>query len=245
MAPIRANSVLPARREVFAVPTADGQTLVGEVALPLHAKPAATVLCLHPLSTHGGSTDSHIFRKAAWRLPALADLAVVRFNFRGVASTLGKSSGDFDEGEGEGLDLDAVLSEIGGRGLPDPWLLAWSFGTDVALRHGNRDPVLGALLLAPTLRWSSDTDLMDWGLGARPMTVLVPEFDDFLPPAQARPRFDAVPQAEFVAVEGGRHLFVGERYVKIVLDRVVARVLPDAGPLPSEWDGPMETWSPL
>ena len=29
-----------------------------------------TLVMLHPLPTHGGMMDSHIFRKAAWRLPA-------------------------------------------------------------------------------------------------------------------------------------------------------------------------------
>ena len=34
--------------------------------------------------THGGMMDSHVFRKAAFRLPALAGLAVLRFNTRGT-----------------------------------------------------------------------------------------------------------------------------------------------------------------
>ena len=40
--------------------------------------PVATLVCLHPLPTHGGMMDSHLYRKAAWRLPALADMAVLR-----------------------------------------------------------------------------------------------------------------------------------------------------------------------
>ena len=90
---IRASTVLPARREEFTLRTADGLTLVGEVARPQNKDPVATLLCLHPLPTHGGMMDSHLFRKASYRLPALADLAVVRFNTRGLTTT--PTSGSF------------------------------------------------------------------------------------------------------------------------------------------------------
>lgn len=245
MARITANSVLPARREAFVVETADGERIAGEVALPDQVQPIATVVCLHPLSTHGGSTDSHLFRKASWRLPALAGLAVVRFNFRGVSSTVGTSSGTFDAAGAEGLDLAAVLGRITSSGLPDPWLLGWSFGTDVVLKQGARPPVVGAILLAPTLRWSTDADLDRWARFGQPLSALVPEHDDFLQPEQAYPRFARIPQAEVIAVPEGRHLFIGERYVKIVLDHVVRQIAPAFAPLPTEWEGPMETWSAL
>ena len=72
-----------------------------------------------------------------------------------------------------------------------------------------------------------------------------PEFDDFLQPPQARLRFARIPQADIIEVPDGRHLFIGERYVRIVLDHVVGRIAPAYSPLPSEWDGPMQTWSVL
>ena len=49
--------------------------------------------------------DSHVLRKAAYRLPALADLAVLRFNTRGTSSERGRSDGAFGEGETERHDL--------------------------------------------------------------------------------------------------------------------------------------------
>lgn len=245
MPPIRANSILPARREPLQLLTADGRALAGEIAVPESGDPVATVVCLHPLSTHGGSTDSHLFRKAAWRLPALAGIAVLRFNFRGVSSSLGSSTGEFDSAEREGLDLGAALARAQRLGLPDPWLLGWSFGTDVVLKHGNRDPVIGAVLLAPTLRWSTDADLDAWAVSGRPLSALIPEYDDFLRPQEARARFARVPQAEVVAVPGGQHLFVGEQYVRIVLNHLVGRVAPAHQPLPTHWEGPMSTWSAL
>src|SRR5947208_806589 len=98
---IRANTVLPARREQITLHTADDLRLIGEISLPEDRDPTATLVCLHPLPTHGGMMDSHLFRKAAWRLPALADLAVLRFNTRGTASDAGRSEGTFDHGDSE------------------------------------------------------------------------------------------------------------------------------------------------
>ena len=203
------------------------------------------MVCLHPLPTHGGMMDSHVLRKAAWRLPALAGLAVLRFNTRGTSSAAGTSEGAFDECDGEGLDLRAALDLVAQRGLPDPWLLGWSFGTDVALRHGDRDPVRGAVLLSPPLRWSTPDDLDGWARSGRSLTALVPELDDYLRPDEARERFAVVPQAEVVAVEGGKHLWVGEPYVRIALEETVRRVLPSVTRLPVTYDGPMERWTDL
>ena len=225
--------------------TWDGLTLVGELALPVDRAPVGTVLCLHPLPTHGGMMDSHVLRKAAWRLPALADLAILRFNTRGTTSAAGTSEGEFDEGEGEGLDLAAALREVAVRDLPDPWLLGWSFGTEVALRHGNVDPVRGAVLLSPPLRYGGQAALPAWADSGRPLVCLVPELDDYLQPDAARERFAAVPQTEVIGVPGARHLWVGERFVRIVLDEVVRRVAPAFAPLPTDWAGPMERWSDL
>src|ERR687885_869077 len=141
---IRANSILPARREDIVLHTADGLTLVGELALPADRDPVATLICLHPLPTHGGMMDSHVFRKAAWRLPALAGLAVLRFNTRGTSSVRGTSEGAFDNAVGERYDVAAAIEYAEFAELPNVWLLGWSFGTDLALRHGCDPAVTGA-----------------------------------------------------------------------------------------------------
>ena len=249
---IRAGSILPARREAIELRTSDGLALVGEIAVPMTRPPAATLVCLHPLPTHGGMMDSHVLRKAAWRLPALAGIAVVRFNTRGTSSAAGTSEGSFDESRGEGLDLAAALAEVSHRGLPDPWLLGWSFGTDVALRHGNVEPVVGALLLSPPLRFTSPAELAAWASPGRPVVCLVPELDDYLRPDAARAAFATVPQAEIVVGEGAKHLWVGERYVRLVLDEIAERLVPGSAPLPTTWpaerarlEGPMETANDL
>lgn len=233
MAEIRANTVLPARREPVTLQTADGLSLVGELALPELAPPIATLVMLHPLPTHGGMMDSHLFRKAANRLPALADLAVLRFNTRGTASDAGRSEGEFDDGHSERLDVAAALDLVEYRDLPSPWLVGWSFGTDLAIRYGCDPSVVGAILISPPLRYSTDTDLLVWAESGRPLVAIVPELDDYLRPAQARKRFAVVPQAQVIDVPGAKHLFVG--YTETVLNAIVETVAPDRAPLPHTW----------
>src|SRR6188768_4160071 len=101
---IRGPVLLPARREDVELETSDGLTLVGELAMPMDGDPVATLVTLHPLPTAGGFMDSHILRKAAARLPALADLAVLRFNTRGTTSPRGTSDGSFGQGIDERAD---------------------------------------------------------------------------------------------------------------------------------------------
>lgn len=242
---IAANSVLPAVREPLTLLTQDGLSLVAELAVPESGTPAATIVCVHPLPTHGGMMDSHLFRKAAWRLPAMTGVAVLRFNTRGTTSEAGTSEGQFDASTAEGLDLEAAVGLALSRGLPDIWLVGWSFGTDVVLRHGLLPGVRGAILISPPMRYATDADLDRWARDGRPLVVLVPEFDDFLPPPLAGPRFARVPQARFIAVPGAKHLWVGEKYAAIVLDQIAATTTGRATPLPSEWDGPMSKWSDL
>ncbi|MCW2693917.1 MAG: hypothetical protein JWM67_2521 [Mycobacterium sp.] len=244
MPAILANTVLPADRIPTTLHTNDGLALVGEWALPPAGTPVrATLVCLHPLPTQGGSMDSHVLRKAAWRLPALAGIAVLRFNTRGTSSAEGTSEGAFDAAGGERWDVAAALdtAEAGdprtGEDLPAPWLLGWSFGTDLALKHGGDPSVAGLVLLSPPLRFTTDAELDAWADRKVPVVAVVPEFDDYLRPAAARERFARIPQAVVDPVDGAGHLWVGD--ADRVLDRVVAAVLPEAAPLPRSWDGPV------
>lgn len=240
---ITAHTILPARRERIELKTADGLALVGELALPADRDPVATLVTLHPLPTAGGMMDSHVFRKAAWRLPALADLAVLRFNTRGTASAAGRSEGEFDEGVGERFDVEAAVAYAVAAGLPARWLVGWSFGTELALRYGSGLDVEGAVLLSPPLHRAQDADLDAWAGSGKPVLVLVPEHDDYLQPPAARERFARIPQAEVVGVDGAKHLWVGEKYVRLVHERIVGRINPAALPLPTGWSGPSEKYT--
>jgi hypothetical protein len=236
---IRSGVELPARRTDIELVTDDHLTLVGELAEPEHAAALGTIVTLHPLPTAHGFMDSHVLKKAAARLPALADIAVLRFNFRSVTSPRGTSEGTFGDGESEGFDLRAAIAEVEARGLPAPWLVGWSFGTEVILKHAlehvERGAVAGVVLLSPPLRRTTPEELARWrGVGI-PVVALVPEFDDFLRPDAAVEQFAAVPEVRVEPVAGAKHLWVGEKHVRLVLDRIADLVVPGSAPLPTTW----------
>ncbi|MEK6310792.1 MAG: alpha/beta hydrolase [Curtobacterium sp.] len=236
---IRSGTELPARRTDIELVTDDHLTLVGELAEPLDRPARGTIVTLHPLPTAQGFMDSHVLKKAAARLPALADIAVQRFNFRSVSSPRGASEGVFGDGVSEGFDLRAAVTDVVERGLPTPWLVGWSFGTEVILKHAlehvRTGRVAGVVLLSPPLHRTTDEELAAWADVDVPVVALVPEHDDFLRPDAARERFAAARGIRVEPVEGAKHLWVGERYVRIVLDRIADLVVPGSAPLPTHW----------
>ena len=232
---IRAGVELPAVREEIELRTGDGLRLVGELATPVDRPPVATLVTLHPLPTAGGFMDSHILRKAAARLPALADLAVLRFNTRGTSSPRGTSQGSFGEGVAERADVAAAMDFVAERDLPNPWLVGWSFGTELALKYGLDHGIAGAVLLSPPLHRTSEAELRRWNQSPAPLIALIPEHDDFLKPAEAAERFAVLPRLRRIDVAGGRHLWVGESQTRRVLEEIVAAVNPSALPLPTTW----------
>jgi alpha/beta superfamily hydrolase len=229
---IRSGIELPASREEIYLTTADGLKLIGELALPVTRPPVATLITLHPLPTHGGFMDSHVLRKAANRLPYLADLAVLRFNTRGTSSPQGTSEGEFGHGHTEHADVAAAVEFAINRGLPNIWLVGWSFGTELALKYGVDHPVKGAILLSPPLHRTSDQELLRWNNSGKNLVALVPELDDYLQPDAARDRFSMVDDIEIIAVDGAKHLWVGEASTTRVLNEIVRIVNPAAYPLP-------------
>ena len=234
---IRGGINLPAVREEIELHTTDGLTLVGELAMPLGGSPVATLVTLHPLPTAGGFMDSHILRKAAGRLPALANIAVLRFNTRGTKSARGQSHGEFGHGVDEQADVAAAMAFVAERGLPHPWLVGWSFGTELALKYGREHAIEGAILLSPPLHRATAEEVAAWDGDHRQLVALVPELDDYLQGPEARERFSSVSHIDIVEVEGGKHLWVGENQTKRVLNEIVERVNPAAAPLPEWWDG--------
>ena len=221
---VRPSSVFDAKRTPFHVITQDGIDLVGEVAAPLGASKGA-ILCLHPLPTAGGMMDSHIYKKAANRLPAMSGITVVRFNTRGTTSEAGSSTGQFDNGVAERFDVEAMFAYcFDTLKLDNVWVTGWSFGTDLALQHAKDPRHKGLILLSPPLRTTTNAQLEYWNTDSRPVTALVPEFDDYLKPAEARERFAIVPKLKIVAIDQAKHLWVGEPHVNRVLSEIASIV---------------------
>ena len=232
---VRSNSVFESTRTPFHVRTADGVDLIGEVAAPIGSSQGA-ILCLHPLPTAGGMMDSHIYKKAANRLPAMAGITVVRFNTRGTTSEAGSSTGTFDNGKAEHFDVEAILSYcFDVLQLENLWVTGWSFGTDLALQHAKDPRHKGLILLSPPLRTTTQEQLEYWNQDPRQITALIPELDDYLKPDAASQRFGVVPKIKIIAVDGAKHLWIGEPSVHRVLSEIRSIVTGDQEPLPVEF----------
>ena len=232
---IRPSTVLPATRTLIEFKTADGLKLIGEVAAPIDQPITATVLMLHPNPTGGGMMDSHIYKKAANRLPYMAGIQVIRFNTRGTESASGKSDGEFGGGVSEKLDVQAAIDFCFQQlQVQNLFVVGWSFGTELALRYARDMRVKGLILLSPPLIMTDKSDLEFWNEDGRPITALIPEFDDYLKPDAAKIKFSAIKQINLINVDGAKHLWVGEPMVYRVLSEIVKIVAPNRLPLPEQ-----------
>ena len=231
---IRPSTVLPALRKPISFTTADGLNLIGEVATP-EGPITSSLLCLHPNPAGGGMMDSHLYKKAANRLPAMAGIQVIRFNTRGTTSEDGTSEGVFDNGDAEVADVQAAIDySFNFLKVEKLWVVGWSFGTDLALRHAKDPRVAGLILLSPPMQRTTDTDLAYWQRDSRPVVAYVPEHDEYLNPEQAKVRFKDFTRLELVPVMGAKHLWVGEPFVHLILSEITKWLAPERLPLPTE-----------
>ena len=227
--------MLPANRRPITIRTADGLNLIGEVATPIGER-KGSILALHPLPTAGGMMDSHIYKKASNRLPAMAGIEIIRFNSRGTTSEAGTSEGNFGEGVTEKFDVEAAIEfSFNELRVEKLWVMGWSFGTDLALKFARDPRVIGLILLSPPLRTSELSDLEFWAKDGRPITALIPEFDDYLQPAAAAKAFEIVSQIDLINVDEAKHLWVGEPAVYRVLSEIAKIIAPESLPLPTQF----------
>ncbi|MEM9036762.1 MAG: alpha/beta hydrolase [Actinomycetota bacterium] len=194
--------------------TADGLSLEGALSLPSGDVVAAMTLA-HPHPAYGGDMHAGV----VGLLPELLvphGIAVLRWNFRGV----GRSAGAHAGGADEPLDVVAALDHLDGLGLGVPIHLAgWSFGADVSLavedeRHA------GWIGIAPPLSFTGDAPAA--GSDERPTLLLVPEHDQFRPPAGAEAATAAWTATE-IEVVGSTDHFLGGR-TSAIAERIVAAI---------------------
>jgi len=231
---IRPSTILPAYRSAISIKTSDGLNLVGEVATPL-GEITGSLLMLHPNPSGGGMMDSHIYKKAANRLPAMAGVQIIRFNTRGTISEAGKSEGEYDHGKSEKLDVLAALDYCFDQlKIKELYVIGWSFGTELALQYVRDERIKELILLSPPMLSTTHEDLDFWIKDGRVITALIPELDDYLKPDAARLKFSKVKNLKQIDVAGAKHLWVGEPMVYLVLSEIVKIIAPSRLPLPQE-----------
>ena len=111
----------------------------------------AAVVFAHPHPQFGGTMHTKAVYQGAKGLARIG-CAVLRFNFRGV----GRSAGEFDQGEGEKADFRAALDYMAEKYPNTPlWAAGFSFGSWVALEVGADDPRVSVLIgIAPPVATS-------------------------------------------------------------------------------------------
>lgn len=145
------GAVLSQGRGVFPGPVGD---LEYDLALP-KVDAAGVALVCHPHPVHGGTLDNKVAYMLA-RACNDAGLAALRFNFRGV----GKSAGQFDDGDGELDDARAALASLQATrpGLPVV-LSGFSFGAAISLRLAVEQAPSQLVSIAPPLFYFGDAPI--------------------------------------------------------------------------------------
>jgi alpha/beta superfamily hydrolase len=112
-----------------------------------YKKDAPVALILHPHPLHGGTMNNKV-TYTTYQAFAQKGFNVLRFNFRGV----GKSQGNFDNGEGELSDAAAALDWLQGenRNASTFWVCGFSFGAWIAMQLLMRRPEIeGFVAVSP------------------------------------------------------------------------------------------------
>lgn len=172
----------------------------GALEAQLDRSPAASgrfaVLC-HPHPQYGGSMHDAVLDILAGAL--LADgVCCLRFNFRGVGASEGRSSG----GSAEAEDLLAAAAWLRAEHAPDElWLGGYSFGASIVWQAAAAIDAQRLLLIAPPvgLMQFSDQDLQ-----AR-IDVFAGDRDDYVDFA----RLNTLKGATVHQLAGADHFFMG------------------------------------
>ena len=108
--------------------------------------PEAVLLC-HPHPLYGGDMDNSVIHALRSAVQGLG-WGTLRFNFRGV----GRSGGEYGEGEGEVKDVLAAADYLFKEGVKRLHIAGYSFGAWIALKaiYRGLDPA-SAVLISPPL----------------------------------------------------------------------------------------------
>lgn len=159
------------REELIRIPTAEGFELEGR--LLRGGGEGGAVVC-HPLPKYGGTMDSPVV-VTAQRVLAELGLSVLRFNFRGVGGSGGRS----ESGAAEVADLEAAASSLRGRSseAASLHLVGYSYGAWIvgaAVGAGLRAD--SVTLISPPVDFIDHSDVV---LPPTPTLVVSGDLDQF------------------------------------------------------------------
>ena len=163
--------------------------------------PAAIAVICHPHPLGGGTLHNKVVFRAARGLEA-ANVATLRFNFRGV----GASGGKHDEGDGEVEDVNAAI-EWAKKKHPGKKLIVggFSFGGWVASRAACERPDVDAVFLIGTPVNKYDFGYLRYC--EKPMLFIHGTQDEHGDVAMVEKLIPTVRNAESVIITGADHFF--------------------------------------
>ncbi len=171
----------------------------------------AAVVFAHPHPQFGGTMHTKAVYQGAKGLSRIG-CAVLRFNFRGV----GRSGGEFDQGEGEMADFKGALDYMAIR-YPEArlWSAGFSFGAWVALEAGAVDPRVSALIgIAPPVATSvsgMNYEFPNTLASAKAKFFVQGEADEVCPLEGLWRFYGRLEEPkEIVVIDGADHLFEGK-----------------------------------
>ena len=199
---------------IFAVPDTTGGPFPG------------VVVC-HPHPMLGGDMESPVVTAICAAL-VLADIASLRFDFRGV----GDSEGEFSGGEKEGDDLHAAIGMLGSLPGVDQRRIAvagYSFGAGVVISTPGRwRSVRSFVAIAPPLSTVRKSPI---GQDERPKFFIVGRQDKVVPSVELQAELDGMrPPVEFSELPDADHTLAGHEIQ--VAQQVVEFLAPTLGPEP-------------
>lgn len=170
----------------------------------------AVVLC-HPHSLLGGSMQVPVMVATAEELAGRGMMAL-RFNFRGVD----RSEGKFGEGVAEVADVGGAVDFLLSQKDVDPervYLMGYSFGASVGLRHVEEDPRIAAIVALCLPLGSMATESFDqdfWSSFTKPKLFLAGDGDRVCALSELRPLVESLPEPkELIVLEGADHSLWG------------------------------------
>ncbi len=184
--------------------------LEGLLRLPdemAHVRMAALVC--HPHPQFGGTMHTKVVFRVAQALGELG-MPVLRFNFRGV----GRSTGHFDDGRGEAVDVRLALDALSARFPGIPLCLAgFSFGAWVGLPVGCADArvrqIVGVGVPVSLLRVDALATC------AKPKLIVQGERDQYGPQDDLRAWFASLPQPKALTVVPNADHFFAEQAAEL------------------------------
>lgn len=189
------------RPVVITCPAAGGAALDGLFRSGGPAAAAGGVVIAAPHPLYGGSMESPVVTELAFAA-ARADLASLRFDWRGVGASAGEPSG---EAAAHDADYSAALGHLADTVEGPLCAAGYSAGAAAALRVGARDPrVTGLLLVAPPPALLDHDALASF----RGRTLLVVgDRDDIAPAAVLREIFSPLSAARIECLPEVDHFF--------------------------------------